>query len=128
MLTSGPGCLRRCCKSTFLQTKHQRGGGVILWICPIQQIIFSPILDICNLLTHQATLTIWDLSSPFTALLIMLSQFKTEHNPSLHLELLDIYGVHIYIAGTWFYIIAIFSTHYYTTISIIYLSIFNQKG
>lgn len=26
-LTSGPGCLRRCCKSSFLQTKHNLCGG-----------------------------------------------------------------------------------------------------
>lgn len=52
--------------------KAQAGGGgvgwgVILWICPIQQIIFSSVLDVCNLLTHQATLTIWELSPTFTA-------------------------------------------------------------
>lgn len=52
------------------QIRGVGGGGemsFILWICLIQQITFHSILDVCTLLTHQATLTIWVLSFNFTA-------------------------------------------------------------
>lgn len=73
-LTSGLGCLRRCCKSLFLQTKHNAKENKISFISKIgliQQITFLSILGVSSHLTYIATLTIWSLAPSFTAWIIM---------------------------------------------------------
>lgn len=79
------------------------GEEVVLWIFLIQQITFSSILGVCTLLTHQATLTIWNLSSNFTAWLTIqcCHNLQLRNNCSFHLELLDINYIYCQNMGSY---------------------------